>query len=47
MWEFEYFDTETGKRDFIYGRSWEQALKKFNMDNSNKRYRQLFVEFVD
>ena len=47
MWEFEYLDTLTHQQDFIYGRSWEDALRRYRMDNSCGRYKQLFAEFID
>lgn len=47
MWEFEILDTVTNQHYFIFGYTWNNALERNHLDNSDGRYKQLFKEFVD
>ena len=47
MWEFEILDTFTNQRYLIFGYTWNNALERNCLDNSDNRYKQLFAEFID
>lgn len=49
MYEYEIFDRTNGEHDFIWGYSWENALRRANLEERAKagEITCLYYEYID